>query len=256
MEVNTILHQYGTVSSRKIAIERGTLYKNINLDSNDMDVYIINEKENTSFHFPINPIDEINVRYKKNYQTQEIVGQGEFDFHKHGKKIEEISFKVIIPDDYTEGFNRNLSAQSPSKSVEELVRYMNQEQAVRLIITSLPFNDLVFISDIDNNISAGIENCRLVNLKFRTHREIKVKSIDTSKQNKINKGLNKTDRENNKSYSSTYKVNNRKDCLWNIARAKLGKGSRWREIYNLNKDIIGPNPNRLKHGIVLKIPKR
>lgn len=43
------------------------------------------------------------------------------------------------------------------------------------------------------------------------------------------------------------------DYLWRIAARQLGKGNRWREIYNLNKNII-PNPARLRVGQVLKVP--
>lgn len=45
----------------------------------------------------------------------------------------------------------------------------------------------------------------------------------------------------------------RGDCLWNIAKALLGSGSRYTEIYNLNKDKI-KNPNLIYAGQVLRIP--
>ena len=43
------------------------------------------------------------------------------------------------------------------------------------------------------------------------------------------------------------------DCLWNIAKKHLGDGSRWSEIYNLNKDKI-KNPNLIYGGQVLTMP--
>ena len=43
------------------------------------------------------------------------------------------------------------------------------------------------------------------------------------------------------------------DCLWNIAKKNLGDGSRWPEIYNLNKDKI-KNPNLIYGGQVLTMP--
>lgn len=42
------------------------------------------------------------------------------------------------------------------------------------------------------------------------------------------------------------------DCLWNIAKRFLGSGSRWMEIYKLNKDII-KNPNLIYVGQVLRV---
>lgn len=43
------------------------------------------------------------------------------------------------------------------------------------------------------------------------------------------------------------------DCLWNIAKKYLGKGARWPEIYNLNKDKI-KNPNLIYPGQVFILP--
>lgn len=43
------------------------------------------------------------------------------------------------------------------------------------------------------------------------------------------------------------------DCLWNIAKKQLGDGSRWTEIYGLNRDKVG-NPNLIHPGQVLTLP--
>jgi nucleoid-associated protein YgaU len=53
--------------------------------------------------------------------------------------------------------------------------------------------------------------------------------------------------------SGTYTVN-RGDSLWTIAEKHLGSGSRWQEIYNLNSDSIGQNPDFLRTGSQLKLP--
>lgn len=44
------------------------------------------------------------------------------------------------------------------------------------------------------------------------------------------------------------------DCLWDIAKKNLGDGSRWTEIYKLNSDLIGSNPNLIHTGLDLKMP--
>ena len=43
------------------------------------------------------------------------------------------------------------------------------------------------------------------------------------------------------------------DCLWNIAKKQLGDGSRWKEIYELNKDKI-KNPNLIYPDQSLTLP--
>ncbi|MGE5707324.1 MAG: LysM peptidoglycan-binding domain-containing protein [Bacteroidota bacterium] len=44
------------------------------------------------------------------------------------------------------------------------------------------------------------------------------------------------------------------DSLSKIAQNQLGDANRWREIYELNKDLIGADPNRIFPGQVLRLP--
>jgi len=44
------------------------------------------------------------------------------------------------------------------------------------------------------------------------------------------------------------------DCLWRIAKKRLGKGRSWRLIYQLNPKEIG-NPNRIRPGQVFVLPR-
>ncbi len=44
------------------------------------------------------------------------------------------------------------------------------------------------------------------------------------------------------------------DCLWDIAEKQLGDPSRWTEIYKMNSDVIGQNPDLIFSGTELKLP--
>jgi LysM repeat protein len=44
------------------------------------------------------------------------------------------------------------------------------------------------------------------------------------------------------------------DNLWDIARNHLGDGSRWEEIYDLNKSVLGDNPRMIMPGTELQMP--
>jgi nucleoid-associated protein YgaU len=44
------------------------------------------------------------------------------------------------------------------------------------------------------------------------------------------------------------------DNLWDISKHTTGDGSKWGEIYNLNKDVIGANPSLIMPGQHLQLP--
>lgn len=54
---------------------------------------------------------------------------------------------------------------------------------------------------------------------------------------------------------ATYTVR-KGDSLSKIARDVLGDMNRWREIYDLNKGVIGSNPNLIHPGMTLKMPAK
>ena len=44
------------------------------------------------------------------------------------------------------------------------------------------------------------------------------------------------------------------DTLFDIARDQLGKATRWVELYELNRDVVGDDCDRLKPGVELRLP--
>jgi len=44
------------------------------------------------------------------------------------------------------------------------------------------------------------------------------------------------------------------DNLWDIAHSHLGDGTRWEEIYDLNKSVLGDNPRLIMPGTELQLP--
>ncbi|MCT4544433.1 MAG: LysM peptidoglycan-binding domain-containing protein [Vallitalea sp.] len=83
----------------------------------------------------------------------------------------------------------------------------------------------------------------LYNIVFREHRQRIFSTIN-------NKALR---RSNNKKIINRYTVKEG-DYLIKIARKVYGNSSRWKDIYNANRTIIGKNPNLIFPNQVLTIP--
>lgn len=143
-----------------------------------MDVYLKNEKLSSTFHFPVNPFG-ITVNRNKKYDTADIVDFGEVDLSDKGKKIKELSLSTLLPKEY-DTYCRYVNIPSPIDAIQKLEKWMEQEDSLRLIITSFNFNGLVNISSISEDEKAGEAGDKYITLNFRTWRELKIEKVTTS----------------------------------------------------------------------------
>lgn len=219
----------------------------------DIDLFFKNDKTKEVLHFPVNPINDIKLKLGRRYDKAEIVNIGEVDVFKEGENIEEIAIKTFLPEKY-EDYCRHNKITKPKEIVEKLKLWTNQKECIRLILTDFPLNTLACISNLQIGQESGLESDREIEMTLRINqKELKVRKVEKNKTIKI--PLN-TNRPNTKTNEKTYIVKKR-DTLWSIAKKVLGKGSRWPEIYNIpqNKKTIGKNPNIIKQGQKLILPK-
>ncbi|NME95365.1 LysM peptidoglycan-binding domain-containing protein [Clostridium cochlearium] len=218
-----------------------------------MDVYLRNEKEKETFHFPVNPLNNIRVNREKKYETVDIIDKGEYDIPDKGKKIKELSLDILLPDNY-DTYCRYRNIPKPTEVITKLEKWMEQEEPLRLIITNFNFNELVIITSIPEDERAGETGDKYITLNFRVWRDLKIQTLAPSKATSsvVKKVPLKNNRPNTKAVTKTYIVKPG-DSLWKIAKINLGNGARWREIYNKNKKVIGSNPNLIYPGQKLVI---
>ncbi|MCC0686265.1 LysM peptidoglycan-binding domain-containing protein [Clostridioides sp. ZZV14-6345] len=202
-----------------------------------IDIYLKNEKE-------------------KRFETVDIVNLGEFDIKKEGEKIREISFKTFLPFQFDASYCRYSELKNPIEIVAMLEKWVDQAEPLRLIITGFGYNGLVTISSFSNTQTAGREEDRDIEITFRTYRELKIETLKKETKSNAKTDL-KDNRPNTQTKSKIYTVK-ASDTLYKIAKNLLGKGSRWKEIYNIpeNKKVIGKNPNVIKKGQKLVIPSK
>jgi LysM repeat protein len=82
-----------------------------------------------------------------------------------------------------------------------------------------------------------------------------IKPASTLSKNAISETAKSTDstRANASDRPSTYVIRSG-DCLWNIAKHQLGDARQWQEIYKLNADTLGSNPDLIHPGTSIQLP--
>ncbi|WP_220353022.1 LysM peptidoglycan-binding domain-containing protein, partial [Halobacillus trueperi] len=117
---------------------------------------------------------------------------------------------------------------------------------VRLLISGTPINTLVRITSFVPQVRGGEPGDIYFDIEFRKHKEVKVRKVSVKK---------KPSPRPSKPKPKTYTVVSG-DTLWDIAKRKLGGGSKWPSIYKIpeNKKTIGSNPDLIYPGQKLVIP--
>ncbi len=230
----------------------------INTDLN-INVYLFEIVETKTFQFPVNPFDSLKLKYDNRIETVDILDIGEVDIFKDGENIQEINFNTILPFDYSVPYYKAGVIIEPDKALNDLKKWAKEKRILRLMISDMNLNEQVIISKINHERKSGEEREIYIDITFRAYKELKVEEIKkATKNNNNNIGLiNNRPSINNNSKTTIY-TTTRKDTLWGIAKKFLGNGSRWPEIYNIseNKKIIGKDPNKIKAGYKLVIPKK
>ncbi|MFT4413185.1 LysM peptidoglycan-binding domain-containing protein [Fredinandcohnia humi] len=204
---------------------------------------------------PVNP-PSISVTASHGYEDIDVTKLGEYTVIGD-EKLKEFSFSSFFPRDYNAGYCEYADIPKPWEAVKTIERWLKTRRPIRLTITGTPINYAVTIRDFSYEEKGGNPGdiyftVSLKEYKFIHFRKIEVKKQATTKTKAVAKKASNS-RPNTKVQPKSHSVA-RGDSLWKIAQRHLGNGSRWREIYNLNKGTIGANPNLIKPGQKLVLP--
>lgn len=142
----------------------------------------------------------------------------------------------------------------PTYYREKLEKWRDAEKPVHFIAYGAwEINDYFTIESLNYTDGEGSVGEISFSIKLKLYREPKIRKIDLTPKGtaEISKEKKRVD---NSITPKTYKVVSG-DSLYKIAKAKLGDGNKWKEIYELNKDKI-KNPNIIQVGLVLKLPEQ
>ena len=210
---------------------------------------------------PITP-SKVKVKINNQNDTLTLINGEEINILKE-PGLTDVSFDLLLPQvsyPFTNG-----GAQSADYYLSLFERLKTSKQPFQWILNrSMPSGRRLFYT----NLTVGMEDYQItddaeegfditvtVSLKQYRHYGTKTVTIQpaTTQTATPTATVEQPQRETTQApKQSTYTVKSG-DCLWNIAKKYLGDGSRYNEIYNLNKDKI-PTPNLIYAGQVLTLP--
>ena len=210
---------------------------------------------------PITP-SKVKVKINNQNDTLTLINGEEINILKE-PGLTDVSFDLLLPQvsyPFTNG-----GAQSADYYLSLFERLKTSKQPFQWILNrSMPSGRRLFYT----NLTVGMEDYQItddaeegfditvtVSLKQYRHYGTKTVTIQpaTTQTATPTATVEQPQRETTQApKQSTYTVKSG-DCLWNIAKKYLGDGSRYNEIYNLNKDKI-TNPNLIYAGQVLTLP--
>lgn len=210
---------------------------------------------------PITP-SKVKVKINNQNETLTLINGEEINILKE-PGLTDVSFDLLLPQvsyPFTNG-----GAQSADYYLSLFERLKTSKQPFQFILNrSMPTGRRLFYT----NLTVGMEDYQItddaeegfditvtVSLKQYRHYGTKTVTIQPAPTpaETPTATVEQPQRETSQAPQQTTYTVKSGDCLWNIAKKYLGDGSRYNEIYNLNKDKI-TNPNLIYAGQVLTLP--
>lgn len=209
---------------------------------------------------PVNP-ESISMSSPFGYEDIAVQRLGEYTVI-HDRGLREFSFSSFFPRDYNEGYCEYSDMPEPSEAVSRLERWRDEKKSIRLTVTGTKVNTLVTLRELESEVEkSGSPGDIYYSMTLKEYRPISIRKIEESKTAVSSSSSppvtvsSQDKRPSDKPKEDTYTVKSG-DTLYKIAARPnvLGDGSKWRDLYNTNKSVIGDNPNVIKPGQKLVIP--
>lgn len=211
-----------------------------------MDFFLI-DPAGPQLHFPVNP-EEVTIRRERLCDTVTIINLGEVELPR-GEKVKEITFSSFFPKAYDPSYCRYPTIPDPQEAMNRLTAWMMSKKPVQLLITDTIINVLVLLTAHTTIFKGGEPGDVYFNLTCHHWREVKVRTA--AEIAAVSPGAEP--RPDVKPLPPVYEVKPG-DSLWAIAKLQYGNGGRWRDIYDANKETIGPSPDLILPGQKLVLP--
>lgn len=223
-------------------------------------VYITELDTGTRVALPLPP-EAVKCKSESKFITYNIINVGEVKL-PDGEKLVKFSWSGRLPGESMKHMRMVSAAdwRSPKEIQSIFSVWRSRGKKLRLLVTGTTINHDVYLDNytVDNSKLDTVE----YSIAFTVAKDIKVyttKELNLDTAEKPQPVQTTKDRATSAEAASetpkktTYTVKSG-DSLWAIAKKLLGNGSRYTEIYSLNKSIIGSNPNLIYPGQTFTIP--
>lgn len=193
-------------------------------------------------------------------QTLTTVGLGEILLT--GKRsLKGISFDCFFPNRYDRTYCQTANINAPMEYVKRIEQMA--EAPVKLIITGTSINMMARIQSFDWGEDDGTGDVS-GSLSLKEYRSVaagvtSVVTLDSlsgegTTGSTVATDATRAETQSADSSSGAQYTVKKGDTLSGIARKKLGAASKWPDIYQKNKSVIGGNPDLIYPGQVLILP--
>jgi len=214
-----------------------------------MDFYLTDEN-GKRLHFPMNP-ERITAATAARIQTFEAIELGEYALPR-GSMLVRFTFEGLLPGEPRKNTVLVKSWRDPRAIAGDLSAWRSEGAKLRLLVTETPINHDVYIQTFEHTWSGGHGDMRY-SLELVQARDILIHAEGEAKSKGEVKILSAS-----RSLPPAAKTHTvvKGDTLYGIAKKYLHNGARYMDIYNIpeNKKLIGPDPNKIKPGQVLRLP--
>ena len=182
-----------------------------------------------------------------NYETNNVIGLGDIATFS-GNGLAQLSLSSFFPNqEYS--FNEYSNVPKPYEFVKYFKEWKNKGTVVRVIMTGTDINQQMYITNFSYGEKDGTGDVYYT-VDLVEYRPITVPVINETSSNTQNTSRQDENNDNssdaNNSTQKTHKVV-KGDCLWDIAKKYLGKGSDYPKIKEANKSKY---PSLAKNNII------
>lgn len=206
--------------------------------------------EKEKIQLPVLPTS-FKVKNGSNNDSVNVAGLGEIIIMQSRPALQ-FSFSSFFPAAKFPGLQVS-SITKPLTLIEKINSWKASKKPIHFIATACGIDLYATIENFDYSEEGGDPGTYQYSITLKEYREITVRQVKVNIPKATATVKKEQPRVDNTVQPKTYTVKSG-DCLWNIAKKFYGNGSRYTEIYNANKGVIGGNPNLIYPGQVFTIP--